>query len=315
MDAPRSAWLLPSTLALACWILGANPAAADSILAGTVTDAITHQPVAGAKIDIEYSGHVLGSGTSDVDGIYSISFTMPPSLPTVATMITSAGSQNHEISISNFQVNNGTPVETDHNILLFPLGVTACRSQAPHSIIVGHFLPPVGRDFSDLPIRVARSLDFALNPRLQIVRLSPDLQPSFEPCDAAKPITPKFGGDFAKALRADAFVTGDISGGPSNFTVSTYISDAYDLFGAPTIATSRNVDLSNPSGASIAADTYVAVLAAIAAGLAQKDNCAAAITVLSIAEQLVEVVPPYISALRKTCQARLPNAGLVTPSP
>jgi len=49
MDAPRSTWLLPSTLALACWILGANPAAADSILAGTVTDAITHHPVAGAN--------------------------------------------------------------------------------------------------------------------------------------------------------------------------------------------------------------------------------------------------------------------------
>ena len=159
------------------WVVGCwewRPRRRNSILAGTVTDAITHQPVVGAEIDIEYSGQVVGSGTSDFDGLYSVSFTIPPSAPTVVTMLASAHSQSHETNKSNFQVNAGTPIETAHNILLFPLGVTACRSQTNHSVIVRHFLSPVGRDFSDLPTRVAQSLDFALNTRLQTVRLSQD---------------------------------------------------------------------------------------------------------------------------------------------
>jgi hypothetical protein len=282
-----------------------------------VTDAITLQPVAGAEVQIEYSGQIVGAGTSDIDGFYRVPFTVPPGAPTVSTMIASARSGGHGVTRSNFQVNAGTPVVTAHNIALFPTGVTDCRSQTGHSVIVGHFLPPVGRDFTDLSTRIARSLEYALNTRLQTVRLTLELLPSFEPCDAAKPRTPKLAANFAKALRADAFVGGDIAAGDGSpgFTVTIYVSDAHGLFNSPATASNRSVDLSSPSGASMTGETHAAVLASIAAGLAGKNDCVTAIAVLSVVERLVDVIPPYITTLRKTCESRVPNAGLRRATP
>jgi hypothetical protein len=316
MVAPRSISGAASVFAV-IWplLLGASPVLADSILAGTVTDAITQQPIAGAEVNIEYAGQVIGSGSADINGLYSVPFAMPASAPGLATVVASARSGAHELNRSNFQVDGGTPVGAAHDIALYPLGVTACRSQTRHSVIVGHFLPPVGGNFPDLPDRVAQSLDFALNTKLQSVSLSPELQPSFEPCQAAKPKTARFGANFAKALQADAFVGGNIADGPVEFTISTYVSDAHDLFSAPKIVTSRSVDLNNPSGANMAADIHVAVLAAVAAGLAGKEDCVGAITVLSVAEQLVEPPPPYLLALRTRCEAKLPNIGLLGTGP
>jgi hypothetical protein len=312
MVAPRLIWRLASALAIACcWLLGVMPGAADSILAGKVTDATTLQPVAGAEVQIEYSGQVVGAGTSDIDGFYRAPFTVPHGAPTISTMIASARSGGHVVNRSPFQVNAGTPVMTAHNILLYPIGVMECLSQTGHSVIVGHFLPPEGRNLAELSTRIARSLEYALNTQLQAVRLTLELLPSFEPCDAAKPRTPRLAANFAKALRADAFVGGDISAadGSSSFTVSIYVSDAHGLFSIPAIASNRSVDLSNPSGASIGGETHAAVLASIAAGLA-KNDCVSAIAVLSVAERLVDVIPPYITSLRKTCESRVPNAGL-----
>jgi hypothetical protein len=313
MVAPSLIWRLASAFAIACcWLSGVMPGAADSILAGTVTDAITLQPIAGAEVQIEYSGKVVGAGTSDIDGIYSVPFTVPPG--TILTMIASARSGGHVINRSNFQMNAGTPVSATHNIRLYPIGVMDCRSQTEHSVIVGHFLPADGRNLSDLSARIARSLEFALNTRLQTVRLTLELLPSFEPCDAAKPRTARLAANFAKELRADAFVGGDISAadGSSGFTVSIYVSDAHGLFSIPESVSNRSVDLSNPSGASIGGETHAAVLASIAAGLAgrEKNDCVSAIAVLSVAERLVDVIPPYITTLRKTCESRVPNAGL-----
>jgi hypothetical protein len=311
MVALRSIWRFASAFTLAL-VWGTTPSVAD-FLAGTVTDVITLQPVAGAEVTVEYSGQALGTTTADLDGVYRVPFTVPAGAPAVVTMTASARSGSHGITKSNFQVRDGTPVATVHNIALFPVGVTDCRSQTGgHSVIVGHFLPPVGRDFTELSRRVAQSLEFALNTRLQTVRLTLERLPSFEPCDAAKPRTPRLGANFAKALRADAFVGGSIAtadGSPS-FTVSMYVSDAYGLFSNPAIAANRSVDLDNPSGASVTGETHAAVLAALAAGLAGKNDCVTAIDVLSVAERLVDTVPPYITQLRKDCQSRVPNAGL-----
>lgn len=297
------------------WLGWSEPAAADSVLAGTVTDAVTGQPVAGAEVGVEYSGAALGSGTSDIDGVYRVPFTVPPAAPSPATMTAAARSPGHEVNRTNFQVTGGAPLAGAHDIALYPLGITACRSQTRHSVIVGHFLPPPQESFPDLPMRVARSLDFALNTRLQAARLAIELQPSFEPCEAAAPRSPRLGANFAKALRADAFVGGEVTDAPSRFTVTTYVSDAYDVFPSPAVTTSRSVDLGNPSGAAIAGETYTAVLAAIAAGLARQDDCVSAIAVIAVAEQMASDVPPFLATLRRQCESRLPNGGLLGPSP
>jgi hypothetical protein len=318
MIAPRLSWSCVSGCMIACWLLGVTPGAADSMLAGTVIDAITLQPVAAADVQIEYSGQTLGAGTADLDGVYRVPFTIPAAAPAIVTMIASARSAAHGVTKSNFQVNAGNPVDAVHDIKLYPTGVTECRSLTGHSVIVGYFVPPVGRDFADLSRRVADSLRYALDSRLQTVTLKSELRPSFEPCDLAKPRTPGFGANFAKALRADAFVGGNIAvadGAPS-FMVSFYVSDAYGLFSNPASASSRSLDLDNPrSDAQVAGETHAAVIAAIAAGLAGKNDCVNALAVLSVVERLVDVVPPYVKSLRADCQSRVPNAGLRRATP
>lgn len=314
MAALRSAFRFLSILAAAgCWL--PSVAAADSILAGTVTDAVTRLPVAAAEVQVEYAGRVLGVGSTDIDGHYSVPFAVPEAAPEVATMIVSARSHSHDLSRSSFQVSDGAPIGDAHDIALFPAGVAACRSQTSHSVIVGHFLPPTGGSVSDLSTRVARSLDFALTTRLQTLHLDRALQPSFEPCDAAKPRTPRFGADYARALRADAFVLGDIAEAPPHFTVRTYVSDAHDLLNQPVVASSESVDLDNPSGAEMAGETHAAVLASVAAGLAGNGDCVTAISVLAVAEQMAETVPGYVTELRRHCEGALPNTGLLGGQP
>jgi hypothetical protein len=314
---PRLISRFASALSAFCWLSG-SPAVADSILAGKIIDAITRQPVAGADVQIEYSGQTLGTATSDFNGIYRVPFAVPAGALPLATMIATARSAAHGITRSNFQVNRGTPVDTAHDIEVFPTGVIQCRSQTDHTIIVGNFLPPTGGGaLSDLSRRIARSLEYALNTRLQAVRLTLDQLPSFEDCDTAKPRTPRLGTNYAKALRADAFVGGDVShsDGATGFTVSFQVSDAYGLFGSPEVTLNKSVSLDSPSGASMSGETHAAVLASIAAGLAGKNDCVTAIAVLSVAERLVDTIPPYVTRLRKTCEARVPNAGLRRTTP
>lgn len=280
---------------------------------GRLADAITSAPLAGARIEIEYAGQIIGSGTSDEDGTFKTSFTLPQPTPLEMGLDLSVRAQNYESSKSDFKVHIGGPVKPIE-ILMLPSAISTCKNQNQHSIIIGHFVPPIQGNFSELSLRIARTLDYALTTRLQAVHLAEALQPSFEPCENAWPRTDRLGPSFAKALRADAFINGDISDGPSRFTVNTYVSDAYDLFQRPAVSTNRNVDLSNPrSDASIAAETHAAVLAALAAGLVRKGDCVSAIAVLAVAEQFAQPAPSYVSRLRQGCDVLLPNGGLTFP--
>jgi hypothetical protein len=309
MDALRSTSRVASGLVpAACWFLAVAPVQAQAILGGTVIDATTGLPIPGVEVKVQHSGQVVGSATSDGNGIYQVPFTAPA--PDV-TMVAAANSPNHTLATRPFQVIDGA-ASGAHDIALFPIGVTACQAGTLHSVIVGHFLPPLSSSRTDFPERVARSLESALNIRLQAVYLPPELQPSFEDCAEAKPKTPKFGARLARALGADAFVGGNIADDPPAYTVSTYVSDAHDLFPSPPVITSRSINLENFDEASISNDAYAAVLGAIAAGLA-KNDCVTAITVVKAATDLVEPDPPYLADLRAKCEARIPNTGLLGP--
>ncbi|WP_143130603.1 hypothetical protein [Bradyrhizobium arachidis] len=178
-------------------------------------------------------------------------------------------------------------------------------------MIVGNFFPPAGA-VSELSRRIATSLEFALKTRLQAVHLTLAKQPSFEPCESAKPITTKLGTNYAKALKADAFVAGDVAqkAGSPAYSVSFYVSDAYDFFADPQVASNPSLDLNSPSGASVSDATHAAVLTSIAAGLAKKNDCVNSIKVIAVAEQLMDPIPSYLMSLRKECESRTPNIDL-----
>ncbi len=292
-----------------------SEAVADSIVAGTVTDAITERPTASIKVRVLYSGVEVGSSTTDAGGRYSVPFATPPTAPAQFYMDLSVSDGIHAPIETSFQVDKGNPITQTVDLKLIPQAIATCQSESKHSIIIGQFLSPADRPLPELPRRVAETLDFSLNTKLQSKNLAISLQPSFEPCELAQPKTIELGQNFARALRADAFVSGSVEAVGRNFTVSTYVSDAYQLFGRPVVTHNENVDIYNPSAAEVTDETHAAVLEAFAAGLAKDGDCVDALTVVSVAQQFVSRLTQPLSDLRKRCQNGLPNVGLLADKP
>lgn len=97
----------------------------------------------------------------------------------------------------------------------------------------------------------------------------------------------------------------------ASFKVSTYVSDAYGQLRPFVLAVNTNVDLDSPSGATMADETHVAVLAAVAAGIINKNDCATAMKVLAVAEQMAGSAPDYLLQMKDYCIAKLPNRLLL----
>ncbi|MET4602867.1 hypothetical protein ABIB90_002344 [Bradyrhizobium sp. JR4.1] len=302
------------------WTCTIGCAFADSFVGGHIFDAITKRPVAGADVYVEYSSRRIGAAKSDGDGVYRVPFVMPSTIPATAFATITASGAGHAASTENLQIMDGSSGAVK-DLELYPIGLLECRSQAEHSVIIGNFLPPSpAGTLSDLSRRIAKSLEFSLKTRLQAVHLILDKQPSFEPCESAKPATSKLGAGYAKALKADAFVDGDVSHDKRllGYAVSFYVSDAYDFFPDPQLASNRNLELDTPSAVSVSDETHLAVLASIAAGLAKRKDCATALQVISVGERLIEepitssnaLRADYFAQLRKGCEEQLPNVGL-----
>jgi hypothetical protein len=286
--------------------------AAEGFVGGRVLDAITKRPVAGADVYVEYASQKIGSGKTETDGVYQVPFAIPPSAQADTWVTVTAGNSDHGPKTLNVRVTGGQSAGA-FDIEIFPAGLLECLSKSDHSVIVGSFLPPVSAGaMSDLSRRIAISLEFALKTRLQAVHLTLAKQPSFEPCEPAKPTTTKLGANYAKALKADAFVAGDVTheAGVPGYSVSFYVSDAYDFFADPQVASNPSINLNSPSGASVSDATHAAVLTSIAAGLAKKNDCLNSIKVLNVAEKLMDSIPPDLKSLRKECDLRLPNIDL-----
>jgi hypothetical protein len=220
-----------------------------------------------------------------------------------------ARSRRHEFDSKPVRLQGGATGA--HHIALLPLGLADCVSQTDRAVIVGHFLPPVGRDVSELSTRVRNSLHFALATALGKRNLALRLRPIFLSCEAANPMEVTLGTNFARALKADAFIAGEVAHQPTRYLMNIYVSDAYGLFDGPELSRDIPVDLDRPSDTEMPGDAYVAVLAALAAGLKRKDDCVNVIEVVSIIRNLVQMLPSYVEDLRKECQPHLPQAGLV----
>src|SRR6185436_11265067 len=125
------------------------------------------------------------------------------------------------------------------------------------------------------------ALHFSLRPLVQAKHLPQNLQPRFLKCAKADLQMIDLGKDLARALNADAFVSGAVAEQSARFTVSAYVSDAYEVFAEPEAVTSTAVDLSLPAVAQLNVETHVAILASVAAGLAAAKDCTTAIEVIA----------------------------------
>ena len=281
----------------------------ESFVGGTASDAITGRPIAGVTLEIIDGGNVVGSANSDAEGIYRVQFGTQSNAPHTLTL---RGVHQDYVTVSvHVQIQSGGAIKPIYNLNFLSNSLSACLSQAANTVVVGHFRSPLNRDFSELPGRIAETLDFNLTTRLQTVDLPANSLPAFEACEGAKPKALRFGKNVAKALRADALVHGNVFEQQSSFAVSTYVSYAYEVFERPNVTTNPAVDLNNPAGAAMSKETHAAILAAVAAGIARRGDCLTAISVIAAAESLVGTDVSYLVTLRKQCEAELPNINLL----
>jgi hypothetical protein len=289
---------------------GASEGACESLLTGSVTDAVTGTGIVGAKVEVVDAGQVVGTTTTDARGAYTVAFN--PTTVALHTVSLQTEPQGYAAGALPVQVNTGGD-SSFASLKLYPSSLAACLSQTLHKVVVGVFRPPLGQDLSGLADRVVEILSYDLNTQVQAVHLATELQPIVEECAGAEPHSPRLGGKFAAALGADAFVFGFVEPEQARYRVTTYISDAYGMFTPlPRAVSSPAVDLGD-SRAVLSGATHAAILGAVAKGLADAEDWATAISVISAAEHLVNPTPDYLLALRKECEKHVPNAGLVSP--
>jgi hypothetical protein len=298
------------SVALFCCFLALRPALPDdSFATGTVLDGVTGRPIVGVTVTVSQGGKSSGDGVSEESGRYKASFRIEPE-PKVQLFTLTFKHKDYVTKTLEFQTKEGNPVNSGDKISLLPLVLSRCLAHETQTVIVGKFRSPIGHDFRELTGRIAEALQFNLLTRLQGLYFPPALQPIFEPCQNARPRTLHHGKNLAQALQAHAFLFGDVDRGPSDFSLSTYVSDAYELFDMPHTSKSESVDLNNPSEASISKETYGAVLASVAAGLWKSGDCRSALTVVRIAENVLGSTPTYLKEIGDLCQSALPHIGL-----
>lgn len=122
-------------------------------------------------------------------------------------------------------------------------------------------------------------------------------------------------GAFAKALRANAFLSGDVNPDGDRFKVSTYVSDRFDLFVPPFRTVNEKVNLNDPGAAQLDPNTHAAILVSVATAYHEQLLYPECVEVSIAAEQLAgehnSAIRDAARKRREVCQERLGNRGLL----
>lgn len=288
---------------------------AESLVVGLVTDNTTGNAVDGADVTIRRGGEELGSTRSDPEGRFrlSISVGVGPQAQNLKLFIKRDGFVE---ATGDVVVVSGRPDSPSYRFHLLPTAISACRRNRDHAVVVGYFRPPTSASGDmDLASRIADALNYDLLTRIQQVRLAPDAQPFVLACGQVRAQTYADYPNFAKALRADAFVSGYVVRSGERFKVEMCIADRFDLLVPPPQVSSRDVNLDDPAAARLGKEAHTAVLTAIVAGYREARKYAECVEVTVAAERILGALPPAIADERRKCQAALPNRKLTPGGP
>ncbi len=287
---------------------------AATVIRGKVMDATTDTGIAGAVLELSRADQVFAVGTSDSSGHFQLSFDIPGSRQSQALKLISR-SDGFVAGSHNVIITSGAPDLNYYSIRLLPSLISRCLLDMPHLVIVGHFRsasPEVSG--SDICRDMVDALQYSLLVPLQEVRVPQDFQPVFWACDEAEPRSKLLAGAYARALKAHAFVTGDVERKDANFRVSTYVGDSYNLFVPPLRTINEDVDLRNARG--VNPETHAAIFLALAVSYEQSGRYAECVDVILAARKLGEgstssALERVIEARLQKCQEKLPNRGLL----
>jgi len=288
---------------------------AETIIKGQLIDQTASSAVTGASLEVRRGDDLLGTGTSDADGRFSLAVDAGAA-PEARVLTLLARHPDFAEASQNVVVSAGAADRPFYRLELLPRSLVRCRLQQAHGVVVGYFRSPTTEEqFRDLSSRIADALTYSLLTRLQEVHVPSDFQPLFLECTEAKPRSITLAGAYARALGADAFVSGDVNPDDGRFRVSAYVGDRFELFVPPRRTVNPGVNLDDPGAAQLDPLTHGAILVAIASGYERAGRYAECVDVTVAAGRLVEdTASPVARALldkRADCQAQLANRGLL----
>lgn len=300
-------------MTLAAMALGISlQARADTNISGVVTDSITGKPVAGARVTLTSGQTALSVGTSEADGVFRL-FVNLPVKPTPQAYTLEVSQPGYGAQVRNVVVTSGQADQLSYKLSLPRNEALGCIPDPGRTVVIGHVRAPASATH-DLALseRVRAVLEHDLLTEVQKTHLPPAQQPSVLACPNALPRTLKEHSDWARALKTDAFVVGAAEPVSSKFKVDMQVTARYaDAASLPTMVSTPAMNLDLPSSADLGRAALEPIMIALTRAYLNEARYAECVEFSMAAEHVLGKVPVLIE-LRKSCQVKLPNRGLLT---
>lgn len=287
-------------------------ALADTNISGVVTDSITGKPVAGARVTLTSGQTALSVGTSEADGVFRL-FVNLPVKPTPQTYTLEISHSGYGTQARNVMVTSGQADQLSYKLSLPRNEAMGCVPEPGRTVVIGHVRAPASATH-DLALseRVKAVLEYDLLTEIQKTHLPPAQQPSVLACPNALPRTLKEHSDWARALKTDAFVVGAAEPVSSKFKVDMQVTARYaDAAILPTLVSTPAMNLDLPSSADLGRAALEPIMIALTRAYLNEARYAECVEFSMAAEHALGKVPVLVE-LRKSCQIKLPNRGLLT---
>jgi len=286
-------------------------ARAETNISGVVTDSITARPVAGAQVTVKSGPTALGAATTEADGVFQL-FVKVPTSAAPQTLNLSVSQPGYAPVVRNVTVIAGRADQLSYKLSLPRNEAMNCMPDRARTVVVGHVRPPASATV-DLALsqRVSEVLQYDLLTEVQKTHLAAAQQPAVMSCPDAQPRTLGENSDWARALKVDAFVVGAAQPVNQRFRVDLQVSGRYTGSALPTSALTPPMNLDLPSSADLGRAALEPIMIALLKAYQAEGRNAECVEFSVAAEHVLGRVA-VLGELRKTCQSRLLNKGLLS---
>ena len=281
-------------------------------ISGAVTDSITGKPVADAGVKLYAGETLLKEGATDSHGFFQLFVNLPvsPASQMLDLKVTHPGYSAHA---RNVKVSSGQAVELSYKVSLQRKEAIGCVPESERSVVIGHIREPASATH-DLALsqRVRDVLEYDLLTEIQKTHLPSAQQPTVLACPNAQPRTLKEHSDWAQTLKADAFVVGAAEPVDTRFKVDMQVTARYgDSASLPALVSTPEINLNLPSSADLGRAALEPIMIALLKAYLEEGRYADCVEFSTATEHAVGT-STVLSELRKSCQDKLRNRGLLT---
>lgn len=281
-------------------------------ISGVVTDSITGQPIAGARVTLSGGQLSPSVGITESDGVFQLFANLPvrpaPQTYTLEVLHTGYGTQPRSVVVTS-----GKADQPSYKISLPRTAALGCIPASQRTVVIGHVRAPASATH-DLALsqRVREVLEYDLLTEIQKTHLPSAQQPTVLACPNAQPRTLKEHSDWARALKADAFVVGAAEPVHAKFKVDMQVTARYaDAPGLPILASTTAMNLDSPSSTDLGRAALEPIMIALLRAYTREGRYAECVEFSTAAESALGK-STVLSGLRKACQVKLPNKGLLS---